>query len=585
MTIEELAAKKAAEAAQQVQQPTQGGADPQEAAAQEVQESKPATGETEEQADSILNIFQFMCFTIDYLKDPEEAILTYNIPGAERIYPEISKSQFNRLVKKAAAATGASPEEIADKDRRTPEQQKALVEAAAQEPLARLDAFMNSNYAQALETLDTVQGEYPDPEPENDYTLKQMAALYFFAIHWKGVKADKIIMPTAERSLTEENIDEIKTIFSRLDAYYMEKTKGGKLDRKPRLFLDFLKNDKNYSAITEELEIKAITEAIPLLQSITPNRHTMPTHALMNALQEGVKHTDGRPPAPPINAGEFALTVANPKGRRKEITAYTMIEYNSGETGVTITPTKLSEYERQVSDAIISLWEQAKADKLNPIFTTDMIYRAMPGGGDKASPQQRGAITKAIEKFRKLHIVVDATEEMQRRGKIKPNETVTFDDFYLSARHAEYKAKNGGQIVSAYKINTEPIILSYARMTNQILTVPAQFIEIQKVKKGRASGELVAMTPDRQAITGYLLRQIAWIKYDRNRKATNPRSDVIKFDTIFADVGIDTSSRTNANRQRDFVYSVLDYEAAAGYITGYERLTKGRSIYGVKIIP
>jgi hypothetical protein len=93
------------------------------------------------------------------------------------------------------------------------------------------------------------------------------------------------------------------------------------------------------------------------------------------------------------------------------------------------------------------------------------------------------------------------------------------------------------------------------------------------------------MSADRQSITGYLLRQIAWIKYDRNNKVSNPRSDTIRFDTVFTDAGINTTSRTTLNRQRDFIFSVLDYEKAAGYISDYEKLTKGKSIYGVKIKP
>ena len=330
-------------------------------------------------------------------------------------------------------------------------------------------------------------------------------------------------------------------------------------------------------------EIVEVAAALPMLQAIAPERHMMPNNALMNALQEGVKHSDGSKPAPIINAGEFDLTVSKGKGRRKDITAYTMIQYDNPESGVPAVPFKLTEYERQISDAVISISEKAKADNLPCIFTTDMIYRAMPGGGEKASPQQKGAITKAINKYRALLVYIDVTEEARRRGIIGESETLIYNDNYF---HIEaVQVSNGKQTIDAFHLIKKPVILEYAQLTKQILTVPVKYIEIKKIKKGAISTELLPMSADRQAITGYLLRQIAWIKYDRNNKVSTPRSDTIRFDTVFNDAGINTTSRTTLNRQRDFIFSVLDYEKAAGYISDYEKLTKGKSIYGVKIKP
>lgn len=321
--------------------------------------------------------------------------------------------------------------------------------------------------------------------------------------------------------------------------------------------------------------IEETAKLLPLLQSVIPKSHIMPNNSLMNTLQQ----------KPSINAGAFDMVVSKGTKNRKEITNYTIINYESENTGITITNNKLSEYERQVSDAIISLWEQAKEDGVPPIFSTDMIYRAMPGSGDKASAQQRGAITRTIEKLRNLHIYIDATEEMKKRGLIGEKDKFTIDDFYLSAKKAEYiKAKNGGQTISAYIIQSEPIVLMYARMTKQIITIPAKYIAIKKIKRGIISNEIIAMNPDRQAMSGYLIRQIGWMKHDLNNKVASPRSNIILFDTLFRETDTYTESRTQASRNRDFIYSVLDYEIAAGYIISYEKQLKGRSIAGVKII-
>jgi len=327
-----------------------------------------------------------------------------------------------------------------------------------------------------------------------------------------------------------------------------------------------------FSAEDEAIaEIEQLATYNPVLQSLLPTRHTMPNNALMNALQQKQA----------INAGAFDLVVANPHGRRKEITAYTMVTYDAEAAGTALAAANLSEYERQVSDAVITLWLEAKKQELPPVFTTDMIFRAMPGGGDKPSPQQRGAITKAIEKMRNLHITVDATEEMRLRGAIGKNEVCEFDDFYLSALRVQRRIKNGGQTVTAYKLNTEPVILTYSRMTKQILEVNAKYIEIRKVKKGQPA-EIMPMTAGRQAMAGYMLRRITVMKRDKKNKVQT-QSNVILFDTLFAEAGTATDNREITRRNRDFCFDVLDYWKATGLIKGYAQQTKGRSITGIVI--
>lgn len=361
------------------------------------------------------------------------------------------------------------------------------------------------------------------------------------------------------------------------------------------------KTGKYEAIIAEARELMVSSpEIAPLedrIQSIIPKSHSMPNNALMNALVK--KHA--------INAGAFDLPVIPAKGKRKEITSYIMANLDPETTaGVTITATNMTEYERQVSDAIVSLWKEAAKQKLPPIVTPDMVFRAMPGGSDKPSKQQKGAITKTIEKFRRLRMIIDATDEMRKRGKIGSSDTFKLDDYYLSATHAEYKVKKGGQTVNAYRINAEPIILTYCEMTNQILTVPAKYIAIEKVKKGMASGELLPMTANRQAMTGYLLRRIAVMQHDLKEARAELRSynfkrkkdssleektlsdfmkpTVILFSTIFKEVGITTTDRGQQKENRDFCFDVLDYEIVCGNIKGYEPQTKGRTITGIKII-
>lgn len=547
-------------------------------------------------AETIKKQLPIVQFRMDFLRSPEEALLKWNASGG---YEKWFRFHFDELVKIVAEKTGADPEQIANKETRTPEQEQLLKEAAAAQEIARIDAFFESSFMDAINTLEPLQGVYKDPgeidfytdndrfNPDSQYiSVKEQAVLYYFALH------DGELSPTDRKPLTEDQKEELRGIYTRLDKFFLERTGGGSYDPDgPVILLEFIERENPTPETAESIAAK-----LPLVQGIKPTTHTMPNNALMNTLQQKEA----------INAGPFDMVVANATGRRKEITAYTMVELDPGETDIKITDAHLSEYERQVSDAVISLWIEASKEKLPPIFTPDMIFRAMPGGSDKASPQQKGAITKAIERFRRLHITVDATDEMRKRGVIGSSATFKLDNFYLSATHAEYKIKNGGQTVNAYKIDTEPIILTYCNMTKQLLTTPAKYITIQKVKSDRASGELLPMTADRQAMTGYMLRRVLVMKrdeneakdkkrqYDRRRakddslkekplNAFRDKSRVILFDSIFSAAENVTADRKQTMRNRDFCFNVLDFWKVSGLIADYKKQEKARSITGIVI--
>lgn len=546
-------------------------------------------------------------FTMDLLKNPEDTLIEW--PGVPEGYlSKYLQTHFTRLVDVVAELTGADPEQIADKEKRTPEQQRLLLEAGAKEQIARMEAFMQSRYMQALVYLDQFDPQseqttetaaeyyhgvlYDKPEEwqERLVHIREQAVLYFFATHTdlKPIKPDP---------LTAEQQAELKSVFYRLDAFYMAHSGEydlDELDIKP--FYAFIEHE-NPTPETAE----SIVATIKVIDGLKPTSHTMPNNALMNALQQKrlIESPDG--------AQGWDLPVANAKGRRKEITVFAMVTYDPGDTGIMITDAKLTEYERQVSDAVISLWIEATKETLPPIFTVDQIFRAMPGGGDKPSPNQKGAITKTLEKFNRLHIFMDATEEMRKRGIIGDTQKYIVDENYLQWRRHTVTTRTGKKVAQGYEILGQPIMLTYSKLTKQLLTVPAKNIEIEKIKSGKPSGELIKMTPERQAMTGYIVRRLAVMEYDHNRAKENKRkydakrkrdasleekplaafreqSDTILFDTLFTEAGVATANRDRTMDNRNFCFDVLDYQKAIGTIKGYTKQTKGRSITGVKIV-
>lgn len=376
-----------------------------------------------------------------------------------------------------------------------------------------------------------------------------------------------------------------------------------------RVQLNAVANDEERtSTITAWIEEKTNLLYTATLQSIRPTKHIMPNNALMNKLQQ----------EDIINAGHFDLTVSNATNRKKEITAYTIVYIKKKGTCSTDADTilmRMSEYERQVFNGIVSIWTEAITKGIPPIIYPELVYKAMPGGGDKASPQQKGAIYKVIEKFRYLYAEIDVTEEMRERKVIGEDETKSFDDWFLTARHIkDGKTKNGRKkIEHAYLITSEPILLSYCRLTNQLLSVSSDYLAIEKVKefsgKKITTGELLPMTASRQAMTGYILRRILVMdhderdakeekrRYDRRREknellkdkplsAFRHQSRIIKFETLFDDVDLGDQTKQSAANNRTFVFQVLDFLkfCKKPLIKDYKKQTRGHIITGVEII-
>ena len=147
---------------------------------------------TEEQtaAETIKRQLPLVQLRMDFLRDPEQASFKWE-QASGGIYERWFRGNFDNLVSIVAKATGADPAQIADKDQRTPEQQKLLLEAAAKQQLARMDAFLKSAYMDAINTLEPMQGIYPDPGETDFYadaeafnpdseivSVKEQAVLY-----------------------------------------------------------------------------------------------------------------------------------------------------------------------------------------------------------------------------------------------------------------------------------------------------------------------------------------------------------------------------------------------------------------------
>ena len=336
-------------------------------------------------------------------------------------------------------------------------------------------------------------------------------------------------------------------------------------------------------------KIEVIDELIPRLKSIKIKKHTIPNNKLTNEMQKGI-----------INDGPQDLIVSSKatKGKPNEITTRTIVSYE-GEDELVKSTKSLTEYDRQVGDSLASLWLYGDQ---NHIITPEMVYRCMTQRTQSETPsqQQIDAVTNSIEKMRRTHIYADASDEMRKRGVISENESFIMDDYMVNLR--AITVSSSGRIFKAYRMQSEPILLSYSKFTKQLITTNADLLDIKKIDAhGHITTTSIANTENRIAIKGYLLRRIEVIRHDQEKTAEKQRKEnarakkhnetpktiepeqepTILFETLFQETGITKpDAKTDA---RKYIFDVLDFYKAKGRIKAYKERKQGRAITAVTI--
>ena len=231
-----------------------------------------------------------------------------------------------------------------------------------------------------------------------------------------------------------------------------------------------------------------VRAALPQLSSIIPQKHVMPNNKLANSLTKDI-----------IDAGAIDLVVS---GRGKtEITTRCILTYE-GDNVKLSGRQPCTEYDRNVADAVTSLFLYGDPSH---IITPATVYRAMihSTGTETPSPQTLGAVTRSLDKGRFVRVQIDCTQELLRRNASLNGEQITggkVDTYLLPLEKIEVMA--GGKKVTAYKIIKTPVLYDYARLTKQVLTVPAKLLDVPNASN----------TEQRISIKGYLLRRITVMK-------------------------------------------------------------------------
>lgn len=297
-----------------------------------------------------------------------------------------------------------------------------------------------------------------------------------------------------------------------------------------------------------------VRDALPQLSSIIPQKHVIPNNKLANTLTSDDL----------IGKGDIELIVS---GRGKsDIITRCILNYE-GDNVTLSSRQPFTEYDRNVADAVTSLYEYGDPSH---VITPATVYRAMihATGTETPSPQTLGAVTKSLDKMRFVRVQIDCTEELKRR-KVDLNGTQVvagkIDTYLLNLEKVEIMA--GGQKVIAYKIIKAPILYDYAKITKQVLTVPAELLAVPNASNNE----------QRIAIKGYLLRRVSVMK------GKTAQSRRILFNNIYNAAGKPDATNTEKNRLRDYAFTVLDFWKTEKFIKGYAKVKEGKTIFAVDI--
>ena len=136
-------------------------------------------------------------------------------------------------------------------------------------------------------------------------------------------------------------------------------------------------------------------DTIEALVSIVPKRHIKPNNKLANEITRNF-----------INEGQQELLVSSEKSKL-EIVTRAMLTYTDEKISLSGRP-RFTSYDREVHDGVVTLYEAG-----NRVITPSMVYRAMNGMADseKISPQAVGAVTRSLDKSRRIMVYIDFSQE------------------------------------------------------------------------------------------------------------------------------------------------------------------------------
>lgn len=348
----------------------------------------------------------------------------------------------------------------------------------------------------------------------------------------------------------------------------------GTLENYNNYFLMLRVNIKDQLAVIEEYEL-GDEEVDKILDELAlryyPNDHPedfedselavtfiKPKQHIFNLTKAGRKLFSNDVSAQQLKQVSFDISPT--RGRRSRPALYMV---NVDLDGIS-TQDNLTEFDGGVFNSVISVIAESSV----PVFTAKQIathyYYGDNPNDSNPSTQQVGAVTKSLEKMRKVDIKIDYTDHMRLNGKLGEDERFEVEDYFLPSR--KLHITTGGNTITAYEVMRTPPLQRYAEDVNQISRVPASALNVP-----------VNLDEGKAVVRDYVLREISIRKRDVL---------VITADKILEVAGLspDTVTRQKRKKIMDALDKMLAHWKADKTIKDYSYTKRNKSVTRVNII-
>lgn len=249
---------------------------------------------------------------------------------------------------------------------------------------------------------------------------------------------------------------------------------------------------------------------------------------------------------------------------------------------------QISRYDTLVYNAIATYADYCDADRL---ITLENIYRIMVGDKGNSSPSKEHLkrIKESIDKMRVCLVKIDCTDEVKAYKKTNmtnDNKSLQtnidgkfyYDTYLLAGSWVSAVIK--GKEVNALHLMEIPVMLSYAKISGQILNIPSYLLDTKHI---------LSNTEKNLIIKDCLLRRIAGMKNENgltqktislNSYQKNGKYRQGLYEQVTQTKEI---SKKEAGIIRTSASKFLDYWKQVGYIKDYEFKKEGQSFSSIKI--
>ena len=508
---------------------------------------------------SMLNFEDVLSFYAATAKTDEEKA------NATKLLERYERTHFESLVFEVAEKTGDDAGQIADINARTPEQQKALLEASAQRQLEKINLFLDSDLLKVKMALDSVNSVFDDYDKEqHDNGISIAGAKYAFMMYYFSTHPD--IKPSAKGKFTKADKKEMIQQFRRFESFLVDQYGEHAAEAPHKDFISVLQ------AFIAKENPEDAKEIIETLNSVLPDKFVSANNKLANMMTKDI-----------IDAVAAEINVSQSK--KKPIITTCVMTYEGDNVKLSGRHT-FTEYDRNVYDAVSSLYVYG-----NQSMTPAMVYRAMNGLTETEKPTagQLEDVMQSLDKMRFIRARIDCTEELKARNITLNSKQINGGEIDTNLLMAKWiKVYVGGQVVRALKLVDVPILYEYASAVNQVLTFPASALDIKEINADGSIGARLPNTEPRIRIKGYLLRRIEGMK--GKNKLKSPIIALYDYEKnnerhrgLFSIAGNPDPSRTEAARIREDAEKMLAYWAATGTIKKFEAQRERKKIIGYKI--